>query len=78
VYSQLYYFLVTPCGKGTDGPVQISVFNLAGQLIEINDAEGFSGENNFQLQLNQSGIHFIKIATREGSRLAKIMVSKGN
>jgi len=58
------------------GTVNLEVFDLAGRLVKTQKVEANSGLNYLSADLQERGMHILKLSSAEGIRIAKIMVSK--
>jgi hypothetical protein len=58
------------------GNVQLEVFDLAGKRLKTQKIEANSGMNYLSTDLQEKGMHILKLSSAEGIRVAKIMVSK--
>jgi len=58
------------------GTVNLEVFDLAGRLVKTQKVEANSGLNYLSADLQERGMHILKLSSVEGIRIAKIMVSK--
>ncbi|MDX2067323.1 MAG: DUF839 domain-containing protein [Haliscomenobacter sp.] len=58
------------------GAVNLEVFDLAGKRIKVQKIEANSGLNYLSTDLQEKGMHILKLSSVEGIRVAKIMVNK--
>jgi hypothetical protein len=58
------------------GAVNLEVFDLAGKRIKVQKIDANSGLNYLSTDLQEKGMHILKLSSVEGIRVAKIMVSK--
>jgi len=58
------------------GAVNLEVFDLAGKRIKVQKIDANSGLNYLSTDLQEKGMHILKLSSAEGIRVAKIMVSK--
>lgn len=58
------------------GTVNLDVFDLAGRLVKTQKVEANTGLNYVSTDLQEKGMHILKLSSAEGIRIAKVMVSK--